>query len=66
MSVTPNRPRGTGVSDNEVTEYIRAHLAAGARPRKTSLLRDFRESGRACEQSRFARLFEEVQRGVQQ
>lgn len=64
MNVTPSRPRRPGVSDEEVRDYIRARLAAGAPPKKTSLLREFRESGRACEQSRFTKLFDDIQRRV--
>lgn len=64
MNVTHRRARRPAVSDDEVRDYIRARLAAGAPRRKTTLLREFRESGRACEQSRFTRLFDDVRQGV--
>jgi hypothetical protein len=49
------------MSDDEVMEFIRratAHESSRASP--TGLLRELRSNGRACEQKRFKRLFEEA------
>jgi hypothetical protein len=48
------------MSDDEVREYITAKLQQTPSAKHTGLLRQLRDSGRACEQSRFRRLFEEV------
>jgi hypothetical protein len=53
-------------TDEEVTSFIESRLQARPKETPTSLLRQFRSSGRACEQSRFSRLFkayEEVRNG---
>lgn len=54
------RHRNRVASDEEVRRFIRAHLGDSAR--KTVLLRSLREAGVACEQSRFARLYDEARR----
>jgi len=46
-------------SDAQVKTFIRRALTAGPTSR-TGLLREFRKSGRQCEQKRFKRLFDEV------
>ena len=48
------------VGDDEVREFIENHLRSGDRVTHSRLLREFRSSGYACEQRRFAQLFEEV------
>ena len=45
-------------TDSEVLAFIRAQLLANPRVSRTSLLREFRSGNRACEQARFANLFE--------
>lgn len=50
----------TPMSDDEVRHYISGKLDQAPSSKHTSLLRQLRDSGRACEQSRFRRLFEEV------
>ena len=51
----------TPLSDEDVRDYIRAPLKGEPRLRPTPLLRRLRESGRACEHSRFTTLFREVE-----
>jgi hypothetical protein len=54
---TPSRiPR----SDNDVEEFIRAHLAKFPSTSKTGLLQEFRGKGRACEQKRFGAIYARV------
>lgn len=48
------------MTDDDVRAFIRQALARDARASHTKLLRALREGGRACEQSRFRRLFFEV------
>ncbi len=48
------------MSDGELHAFIRAHLQADPAANHTRLLRELRDGGRACEQSRFARLFRDV------
>lgn len=48
----------TPMSDDDVILYIREQLTENPRAGHTTLLRQLRASGRACEQSRFKRLFE--------
>jgi len=52
------------VDDDAVRTYIRARLDQNPRATHTSLLRTLRESGRACEQARFATLFRDVQTAI--
>ncbi|MBS2963841.1 hypothetical protein KGA66_12345 [Actinocrinis puniceicyclus] len=48
------------ISDDEVREFIAKELAAAPSTSRTRLLRTLRDSGRACEQTRFSRLFSQV------
>ncbi len=48
------------MTDDEVIGFITERLARDPKARKTRLLRDLRDSNRACEQSRFGRLFDRV------
>ena len=48
------------MSDDDVRQYLTAKLHENPSAKHTSLLRQLRDSGRACEQSRFRRLFEEM------
>jgi len=50
----------TPMSDDEVRRYVTGKLEENPSAKHTALLRQLRDSGRACEQSRFRRLFEEV------
>ena len=50
----------TPMSDDEVRSYVGSKLQENPSAKHTALLRQLRDSGRACEQSRFRRLFEEV------
>jgi len=43
-----------------VRSYVTSKLGENPSAKHTALLRQLRDSGRACEQSRFRRLFEEV------
>jgi hypothetical protein len=54
------RPRRTTLSDAEVKRYLREALRREPQSRPTPLLRKLRDSGRACEQSRFASLFRAI------
>lgn len=45
-------------SDSEVSSYIRERLNSSGSLSRTRLLREFRDCGNACEQSRFATLFD--------
>jgi hypothetical protein len=50
-------PRRAPQPDATVLRFIQQRLAGRPRPRKTTLLRAFRDTGRACEQERFHRLY---------
>jgi hypothetical protein len=50
----------TPVSDEQVRRFIRAAMNDQPRPRATPLLQRFRQSGRACEHSRFTALYRET------
>jgi hypothetical protein len=52
----PSRRR-TALADAEVRRYLKEALERDPKSRPTPLLRKLRDSGRACEQSRFASLF---------
>ena len=55
--MTPSRiPR----SDDDVAEFIRAHLDKFPSTSKTRLLQEFRDKGRACEQKRFGVIYARV------
>jgi hypothetical protein len=56
------RPRREPADDEEIRGLIAQRLRA-ASTSCTSMLRQFRSEGRACEQSRFARLYAEVKGG---
>lgn len=56
-SQPPPRPDRERSSDEEVIAFIRTELARGERASHSALLRKYRDSGRACEQSRFRNLF---------
>ena len=53
------RPIGQKLSDEALRDLIRRHLANGPTT-ATSLLRQLRQSGQSCEQSRFRTLFADV------
>ena len=53
------------ISDEQVADWIASQLCGQERVSKTVALRRFRDSGRACEQDRFGRLFDEVQISLQ-
>ena len=48
------------LTDQEVKRYILCQLEKNPRARRSSMLRQFRDSGRACEQSRFSALYTTV------
>jgi hypothetical protein len=50
----------TPVTDDAVRQFIEDRLSSGEALTHSRTLREFRTSGFACEQSRFARLFQEV------
>jgi hypothetical protein len=52
-------PSRRPASDHEVMDFIKSNLS-GARTSRTALLLSLRAQGRACEQSRFQRLYEDV------
>ncbi|MFI7208083.1 hypothetical protein [Micromonospora aurantiaca (nom. illeg.)] len=53
------RPTGRKLTDDEVRDHVRRSLSAGPAT-ATSLLRQLRQTGQSCEQSRFRRLFDQV------
>ena len=55
-------PSGRRISDEEVSTYIRGRLGTQTTRSRTTLLRDLRRMGMACEQTRFAEIFVEVTR----
>jgi hypothetical protein len=48
------------MSDEEVRGFVRKRLGEAPESRHTRLLRELRDSGRACEQGRFKQLFMQV------
>ncbi len=54
------RVAGSPMSDDDVFAFIRKRVAADPKASHTRLLRELRESGQACEQGRFRRLFKQV------
>ena len=56
-------PSRDALDDDEVRGFIRDALVANPRVARTTLLRELRASGRACEQKRFKGLFEQVIEG---
>lgn len=57
----PRKPDREPSNDDVVKKFIRQQMALKDRATHSNLLRAWRSSGRACEQSRFRRLFLEVQ-----
>jgi hypothetical protein len=53
-------PPGATMTDHEVRQFIRDSLLLQPRASRGRLLRDLRDSGRACEYSRFGRLYAAV------
>ena len=45
------------MSDDEVMEYIAGEISRNPKLKASPLLRKLRDSGRACEQKRFGRLY---------
>ena len=54
------RVSGSAMSDDEVLTFIKSRLASEPKLGHTRLLRELRESGKACEQGRFRDLFNQV------
>lgn len=54
------KPQRSVSTDDEVKQFIRTALQQEPKLRHTRLLRDFRANGRACEQSRFRGLYQQV------
>lgn len=54
------RYQRAAMSDDEVREFVAKELTANPGTSRTRLLRALRDSGRACEQARFAHLFGQV------
>lgn len=52
------------MDDNQVRAFIRSELQRNPKARHSPLLRQLRDSGRACEQKRFAELFQRVKAEV--
>lgn len=59
-SVPPPRPERTPMTDDEVLQFI-AHESRGERCSWSAALRRLRDTGHACEQQRFRRLFFQCQ-----
>lgn len=57
MGGGPPRTVGTSMTDEEVRAFIRTRLKVEPKLTHTRLLRELRDSKRACEQGRFRRLF---------
>jgi hypothetical protein len=63
--IPEQQPRRPTCTDAEVVAFIREELARAARPSAASFLRLLRDRrGRACEQKRFSRLFQQVRAGM--
>jgi hypothetical protein len=54
------RSAGSAMSDADVIAFIRTHLVGNPKASHTGLLRQLRDSGKACEQGRFRRLFKQL------
>ena len=65
MAQTPQLPAISRdrISDDDVRNFIRETLKQHGMTGHTALLRRFRDSGRACSQNRFARIFDSVLEG---
>ena len=57
----PTAIRRNKSSDEQIANWIAGELQSGERIVKSAALRKLRQGGRACEQNRFGRLFDEVQ-----
>jgi hypothetical protein len=57
---TAKRAVGAAMTDDAVIAFIRQRVTVDAKASHTRLLRELRESGQACEQGRFRRLFKRV------
>jgi len=58
---TGDKSHRRAVTDDDVRQYVSKAIHENPRVRHTTLLRRYRESGYACEQKRFGRLFKEVE-----
>jgi hypothetical protein len=65
VEVAPELPKYDRAqqSDADVRQFIREKAGAGGPISKSAVLRELRNSGRACEQARFGRLFREAMEG---
>ncbi len=54
------RAAGSALADDDVLAFIRKRIALDPKSSHTRLLRELRDSGQACEQGRFRRLFMQV------
>jgi hypothetical protein len=54
------RVSGAATSDEDVLRFIRSRLSVEPKATHTRLLRELRDSGQACEQGRFRRLFHQA------
>lgn len=61
----PIAARRSKVNDEQIVDWIAGELRTEEHISKSAALRRFREGGRACEQSRFGRLFDDVRVGLQ-
>ena len=66
LDEAPERPKydRTPMSDDEVRSFVKKAIRKSGTATQTGLLRELRDSGKACEQGRFRTLFNEV-RGAQ-
>ncbi len=58
------RDQRAPVSDDELRRFVNAAISTRDRISHTSLLRELRASGRACEQTRFRTVFREVEASI--
>jgi hypothetical protein len=63
LDEAPERPKydRTPMSDDEVRSFVKKAIGKSGTATQTGLLRELRDSGKACEQGRFRTLFKEVQ-----
>lgn len=54
------RAKRVSLGDDQIADYIRTHLSANPTQSRTRLLRNLRDEGQACEQSRFAAIYRSV------
>ena len=62
LNEAPDRPKydRAPVSDDEVRRFVQKAIRQNKRVTQTGLLRELRDSGKACEQGRFRALFKET------